>query len=54
MEFREQFTWTEPSSPVSIDLWADEAVERAWIDTIPACPFADEGIADRSNKRSAK
>ncbi len=54
LEFREQFTWTEPSSPVSIDLWADEAIERAWIDTIQPCPCAGEDIADPTNGHPVK
>jgi hypothetical protein len=41
LEFREQFTWLEPLSLVSIDMWADETVERAWIDNIEPCPCAD-------------
>jgi hypothetical protein len=38
LEFREQFIWSAPSQLVGLDLWADEAVERAWIDSIQACP----------------
>ncbi len=41
IEFREQFTWTEPLSLVGIDVWADEVIERAWIDSIEPCPCAD-------------
>jgi uncharacterized membrane protein YfcA len=41
-EVREQFVWIEPSSLVSIDVWADEAIERAWIDSIQPCPCAGE------------
>jgi uncharacterized membrane protein YfcA len=41
LEFREQFIWVEPSSPISIDVSADEAVEHAWIDKIQACPCAN-------------
>jgi uncharacterized membrane protein YfcA len=40
LEFREPFVWTVPSSPVGIDLWADEAVERAWIASVQPCPCA--------------
>jgi Sulfite exporter TauE/SafE len=46
LEFREQFIWVEPSSPVSIDVWADEAIERAWVDSIQPC-----GCADASRRR---
>jgi len=42
LEFREQFTWMEPLSLVGIDVWADEAVDRVWIDSIEPCPCADE------------
>jgi hypothetical protein len=42
LEFREQFIWIEPSSPVSIDVSADEAIEHAWIDKIQPCPCAGE------------
>jgi hypothetical protein len=41
LEFREQFAWIEPLSLVGIDLWADESVERVWIDSIEPCPCAD-------------
>ena len=42
LEFREQFIWVGPSSLVGIDVWADEAVEHVWIDSIQPCPCADE------------
>ena len=42
LEFREQFIWIEPSSPVSIDVSADEAIEQVWIDKIQPCPCASE------------
>jgi hypothetical protein len=32
----------EPLSLVGIDVWADEAVDRVWIDSIEPCPCADE------------
>lgn len=41
LEFREQFIWMEPLSLVGIDVWADEAIERAWIDSIQPCLCAD-------------
>jgi hypothetical protein len=40
LEFREQFIWMEPSLLVGIDVWADEAVEYAWIDNIQPCRCA--------------
>jgi hypothetical protein len=40
LEFREQFIWSTPSAKVSVDFWADEAVESYWIDSIQPCPCA--------------
>jgi hypothetical protein len=40
IEFREQFIWSTPTVTVSVDFWADEAVESYWIDSIQACPCA--------------
>ena len=40
LEFREQFIWSVPSAAVSVDFWADEAVESFWIDSVQACPCA--------------
>lgn len=37
-EFREQFEWLPPSVTVSVDFWADEAVEGYWLDNVAACP----------------
>jgi len=34
IEFRERFTWLSPSVKVEVGFWADEAVERYWIDNI--------------------
>lgn len=42
LEFREQFIWMAPVSLVSIDVWADEAVERVWIDRIQPCPCTEK------------
>jgi hypothetical protein len=42
LEFRQQFIWTEPSSLVGVDLWADEAVDDVWIDYIQPCPCAGQ------------
>ncbi len=41
LEFREQFIWLSPSVKVAVDFWADEAVERYWIDNISPCRCAD-------------
>ena len=41
LEFREQFIWVKPSSQVGIDVWADEAIEQAWVDSIQPCTCAD-------------
>jgi hypothetical protein len=38
VDFREQFTWQPPTVTVSVDFWADEAVESYWLNTIAACP----------------
>jgi hypothetical protein len=40
LEFREQFIWSSPSVKIGVDLWADEAVETQWIDSVQACPCA--------------
>ena len=37
IEFREQFIWLAPSVKVEVDFWADEAVQRYWIDNITPC-----------------
>jgi hypothetical protein len=42
LESREQFAWIEPSSLVGVDVWADEAVEHVWIDSVRLCPCADQ------------
>jgi hypothetical protein len=41
MDFQEQFTWKPASVEVSIDLWADEAVERYWLYNVAPCPCRD-------------
>jgi hypothetical protein len=41
IEFREQFIWLPPSVKVSVDFWADEAVERYWVDNVAACTCRD-------------
>jgi len=38
IEFRERFIWLSPSVKVEVGFWADEAVERYWIDNIAPCP----------------
>jgi hypothetical protein len=38
IEFRERFMWLPPSVKVEVGFWADEAVERYWIDNIAPCP----------------
>ena len=37
IEFRERFTWLSPAVMVEVVFWADEAVERYWIDNITPC-----------------
>jgi hypothetical protein len=41
MDFRDQFTWRSPSVTVSVDFWADEAVEGYWLDSVAPCPCPD-------------
>jgi hypothetical protein len=41
LEFREQFIWLEPAVKVSVDFWADEAVEAYWFDTVTPCRCRD-------------
>jgi hypothetical protein len=49
LEFREQFIWRPPSVAVSVDFWADEAVERYWVDNVAPCTCRDGGHSDRPN-----
>jgi len=37
IEFREQFKWVPPLVKVTVDFWADEAVERYRIDNVSPC-----------------
>jgi hypothetical protein len=41
IEFREEFRWLPPSVKVVVEFWADEAVERYWIDNVSACSCVD-------------
>jgi len=38
IEFQEQFTWKPALVEVSVDFWADEAVEGYWLDNVAPCP----------------
>ena len=38
VDFRESFTWHAPSVKVSVDFWADEAVESYWLNNVAPCP----------------
>lgn len=40
LEFREEFVWSAPSVLIGVDLWADEAIEVSWIDSIQGCRCA--------------
>jgi hypothetical protein len=40
LEFREEFVWSTPSVLIGVDLWADEAIEISWIDSIQGCRCA--------------
>jgi len=41
VEFREQSIWLPPSVKVSVDFWADEAVEAYWLDYVAPCSCRD-------------
>jgi len=41
IEFRERFMWRPPSVKVSVDFWADEAVEHYWLGNVTPCPCGD-------------
>ena len=41
LNFREQFSWVAPSVKIGVDFWADEAVERYWIENVTPCKCAD-------------
>jgi hypothetical protein len=41
LNFREQFIWLAPSVKIGVDFWADEAVERYWIENVAPCKCAD-------------
>jgi hypothetical protein len=40
LEFRQQFIWMTPSVKVGVDFWADEAVEKYWIENVTPCTCA--------------
>ena len=39
--FQEQFMWKPALVDVSVDLWADEAVEGYWLHNVAPCPCRD-------------
>jgi hypothetical protein len=39
--FSKQFIWITPSVKIGVDFWADEAVERYWIENVTPCICAD-------------
>jgi hypothetical protein len=41
IDFVEKFTWKPDLVEVSVDFWADEAVERYWLNPVAACPCRD-------------
>ena len=41
IEFQEQFTWKPALMEVSVDFWADEAVEGYWLHNVAPCPCRD-------------
>ena len=48
IEFREQFIWSAPSVLIGVDLWADEALEAYWIDSVQTCPCAAKPVPGHS------
>jgi len=38
MDFVERFTWKPGLMEVSVDFWADEAVDGYWLSHVAACP----------------
>jgi hypothetical protein len=41
VDFREKFAWQQPAVVVSVDFWADEAVEGYRLGTVAPCPCRD-------------
>lgn len=41
LEFRARFIWLAPSVEVGMDFWADEAVEKYWIENVTPCSCGD-------------
>jgi hypothetical protein len=41
IDFRNRFIWLAPSVKIGVDFWADEAVERYWIDNTTPCICAE-------------
>jgi hypothetical protein len=41
LDFRQQFIWLAPLVKIGVDFWADEAVERYWIENVTPCKCAD-------------
>ena len=41
IEFQELFTWKPALVEVSVDFWADEAVEGYWLHNVMPCPCRD-------------
>jgi hypothetical protein len=39
--FEERFAWKPTAVEVSVDFWADEAVEGYWLNNIAPCPCAE-------------
>jgi hypothetical protein len=41
IDFVEPFTWKPGSFEISVDFWADEAVDGYWLHRIDTCPCRD-------------
>jgi hypothetical protein len=41
VDFRVKLIWRAPSVKIGVDFWADEAVERYWIENVTSCVCAE-------------
>jgi hypothetical protein len=41
VDFEERFAWKPSAVEVSVDFWADEAVEGYWLNNVAPCPCAN-------------
>jgi hypothetical protein len=38
LQFAEPFFWRQGAASVRVEFWADEAVDKYWIDEVASCP----------------